>query len=137
VGITEAEFQSLLHGQPTRSSSQKARGLAPHIRGKMNGTEAAYEMELKALQAAGKVLWYAYESIRFLVGKDDSGQNAWFTPDFTVLGSDGFLEVVDVKGGGPIQEASLVRIKATALHFPVRVVIATKQKNGSFERRVL
>jgi len=42
---------------------------------------------------------------------------------------------VDVKGSGPIQEASLVRIKAAAQQFPFRFVIAQQQKNGGFERR--
>jgi len=133
--ISQAEYDALLAKRPAKGWRQKARGLTNHRRSEMNKTEAAYGLELSVLKAAGKVEWFEFQPMRFKVGKDDSGRDAWYTPDWISMLSDGALEAVDCKGSGPIQEASYVRIRAAALLYPIRFIIARMQKNGSFERR--
>ena len=128
--ISQAEYDALLAKRPAKGWRQKARGLTNHVRGQMTKAEALYDQELTMLKAAGAVEWYAYEAVRLRIGA-----GAFYCPDFDVMYSSGYLEYVDVKGSGPIQEASLVRIKAAAQQFPFRFVIAQQQKNGGFERR--
>jgi hypothetical protein len=140
-GLTVQQFDEIMHRQTPKSSvqsaAQKARGLQNHNRSQMNATEALYELQLMALRASGVIEWYEFQCWRFKVGKDDNGTDAWYTPDFGLMYSDGRLEAVDVKGWGPIQEASLVRIKAVAMRYPIQFVIAQKQRNGEFERHEL
>jgi hypothetical protein len=135
MSISPAEFEALKSRKPAGNWRQHARGLSNHRRSEMNKTEAAYGLELSILQAAGKVEWFEFQPMRFRVGKDDSGRDAWYTPDWMVMQPDGNLEAVDCKGSGPIQEASYVRIRAAALLYPIRFVIAQQQRNGGFERR--
>ena len=130
MGISEAEFAVLKNRKVAANWRQRARGLTNHRRGEMTKAEAMYDQELAVMKAAGLIEWYAYESATFKLGVD-----ARYTPDFMVMLADGTLEAVDVKGGGMVQEASMVRIRAFALQFPIRMVIATLQKNGGFERK--
>ena len=140
-GLTLQQFDEIMNRAPVKSSvqsaAQKARGLQNHNRSQMNATEALYELQLMALRASRVITWFEFQCWRFKVGKDGGGTDAWYTPDFGLMYADGHLEAVDVKGSGPIQEASLVRIKAAAMRHPIQFVIAQKQKNGEFERREL
>ena len=117
------------------SDKQRARGLSPHKRGVMTKAEAQYEMQLRALKESGLILWYAYEPLRFRIGT-----GAFYCPDFIVWESTSRMIAVEVKGGGPIQEASLVRIKAAAQQFPCFMWVIEKLAKGrgaGFQRRVI
>lgn len=104
-------------------------------RGQMNRTEAAFAAELELRKAAGEVRLWRYEAVKFVVGES----TCFYTPDFMVLLADDTIEFVDVKGSGPIEEASKVKIKAAALQYPeFRWVIAQalrKKDGGGFGRR--
>jgi len=86
-----------------------------HAPGVMNKTEAAYAECLEALRLSDKtVVAWKFESIKFKLAEN----KCWYSPDFMVLYSDAVMEFVDVKGSGPINEASIVRIKCAAEQFP-------------------
>lgn len=90
----------------------------------MNKTEALYADYLEILRRSGQIKWFAYNSVRFKIGK-----GAWLKPDFAVLTIGGAFELHEVKGFWA--EASRVRIKAAALQFPFRFV-AVKRVRGNW-----
>ena len=83
-----------------------------HKPGEMNGTESKYAEILEARRMAGEVLAWIFESVTFKLADDTR-----YTPDFAVLLPDGSMEMVDAKGGGPIDPKSLVKIKCAAEKF--------------------
>jgi hypothetical protein len=82
----------------------------------MNDWERRYATHLTVLQRGGIVQWWAYEALRFKLGR-----GAWFKPDFAVLLADGTLELHEVKGHW--REAARVRIKVAASMYPFRFVV--------------
>lgn len=83
-----------------------------HTPGEMNKTEAAYAELLHIRFAAGEVLLWEFEAMTFRLAAD-----CRYTPDFMVQLKDGSIEYIDVKGGGPINEASVVKIRVAAKHY--------------------
>ena len=67
----------------------------------MNSTEQRYAQYLDVLQAAGEIIGYRFEPMKFiLAGNVAGGRNAVsYTPDFMVVYPDHF-EFVDVKAKG-------------------------------------
>lgn len=84
--------------------------------GKMNKTETAYAEHLKLMQAAGEILWWRFEGMKFKLA-----DNTFYTPDFTVLCADGTLEAHEVKGY--MLEDANVKVKVAAEMYPLRFII--------------
>lgn len=104
-----------------------------HVPGQMNQTETAYADALEALRHSGEVIWWRFESMTFKIA-----DNTRYTPDFAVFYADGIFEMVDAKGGGPIDPKSVVKIKCAADQFPqFRFVIEQrkpKKAGGGWKR---
>jgi len=98
----------------------------------MNRTEQRYALELDMFKAAGEVVAWGYERMKFRVGVD----RCWYTPDFYVERTDGILEFVDVKGGGGFEDDALVKIKAAAEQYPQFLWVAATYIKGQWRRRV-
>jgi hypothetical protein len=79
----------------------------------MNVTEAAYAEILQDRKLAGEIVEWMFEPIAFRL----TGDRCTFTPDFGVMLPDGTMEFIDVKGAGPIDDKSIVKIKVAAEKF--------------------
>ena len=94
-----------------------------HKPGVMNQTEQSYADLLEARRIAGEVIRFEFESVTFKLA-----EGCRYTPDFSVWLADGTMELVDCKGGGPMDEKSRVKVKVAAEKFPQFVfVIEQKQ----------
>lgn len=80
-------------------------------RSRMNKLEAAYAEILKLSQMAGEVRWWAYEPLKFRLAK-----RTFFTPDFIVLGSDGRIEAIEVKGF--LRDDAAIKFKCAREMYP-------------------
>jgi len=96
-------------------------------RGLMNKTEAAYAQVLKLSQAAGEVRWWAYEPIKFRLAK-----RTHLTPDFMVWGSDGAIEVIEVKGGF-VRDDAACKFKIGRELYPMFQWRMVQFKNGRWK----
>ena len=83
--------------------------------GAMNKTEAAYAQTLEQRKAAGEVVWYRFEGLKFRLA-----DNTFYTPDFAVLLAGGALEAHEVKGYW--QDEARAKIKIAADMYPLRFV---------------
>lgn len=102
----------------------------------MNKSETAYSNHLHVLFNAGEIVFFRHEPMSLRVTDNQpGGANAIrYTPDFQVMDADGVTYMDDVKGTGPLDPASLVRIKAAAEAFPMwhfRLVIINR--NGTIK----
>lgn len=106
-------------------------------RGNMNLTEATYARELDIRKAAGEIVAWWFEPLSVRLSSPPMGQPARYTPDFMVLYPDGLTEIIDVKGTGIDNEASLVRLKCAAELFPLwrwrLVKKRTKRQGGGWK----
>jgi len=106
-----------------------------HKPGEMNQTETSYADGLQARKLAGEVIDFQFEVVTFKLAQD-----CRYTPDFAVWLSDGSMEFVDAKGGGPMDEKSRVKAKVAAEKFPqFTFVIEQKQAKkhgGGWKREV-
>jgi len=96
--------------------------------GEMNKTEAAYAERLRALQAAGEVLWYRFEGVKLRLAN-----NTFLTVDFAVLRSDGQFELHDCKGSKAIYtDDAKVKMKVAAEMYPFvfRIAYPRKKRDG-------
>jgi hypothetical protein len=93
--------------------------------GKMNKTEALYDLHLRDLTTAGEIVWHKFEAVKLRLA-----DNTFFTPDFVVLRSDGLIEMREVKGF--MMDDANVKIKVAASMYPFRFIIvrARKKKDG-------
>lgn len=105
-----------------------------HVPGVMNQTENAYASILEQRKAIGEVIRWEFEAMTFKLAPLCS-----FTPDFMVWLTDGSMEFVDVKGCGPIDDKSTVKIKTAAEKFPMFSFVQEKKQlkrdGGGFVRR--
>lgn len=105
-----------------------------HKPGEMNQTECEYAELLQSNKLAGQIEEWFFEAVTFRIAND-----CRYTPDFCVYFASGAMEFVDVKGTGPIDEKSTVKIKTCAEKFPMfRFVQAkkrTKKEGGGFRIR--
>lgn len=109
-----------------------SRGLVRQ-RGAMNRTESRYAAELESLKLAGEIAAWWFEPMSLRLSAPEEGQPARFTPDFMVLLPDGTTFLDDVKGGGPADKASGVRVKCAAERFSLwrfRVVTPVAKRDG-------
>jgi len=97
--------------------------------GTMNATEARYEADvLKPMLHAGQILWYRFEGIKLRLA-----DNTFLTVDFPVMGADGQLRMIDVKGGlAVISDDARVKMKVAADQYPFAfsMVYPRKKKLG-------
>jgi hypothetical protein len=78
----------------------------------MNKTEERFAAGLQADKLAGEIVEWHFEALTFKLAAD-----LRYTPDFVVFETDGSLTCIDVKGTGPIDAKSIVKIKAAAERF--------------------
>ena len=105
-----------------------------HVPGEMNKTEGRFADTLQARKLIGEIIEWHFESMTFKLAAD-----LRYTPDFVIFESDGTLTLVDVKGSGPIDPKSLVKIKAAAERWYwfdwVMAIERLKKDGGGFEVR--
>lgn len=90
--------------------------------GAMNRTEAAYAATLELRRAAGEVVWFKFEGLKFRLA-----DNTFYTPDFAVMLASGAMEAHEVKGHW--QDDAKAKIKIAADMYPFRfIAIKVKAK---------
>lgn len=97
--------------------------------GQMNKTEEAYSRYLDLLKQAGEILWFKFEGVKLRLA-----DNTFYTPDFTVMGANGLMEMHEVKGFW--QDDARVKIKVAADLYPFRFIAAkpkAKKAGGGWE----
>lgn len=95
----------------------------------MNATERRYADHLNKKVMDGKVVWWAFESIKLKVAG-----NSFYKPDFIVQMHDGTIELHEVKGW--MTEAARLRVKAAAERYPFRFVLVRPVKGGGWNEEV-
>lgn len=106
------------------------RALGRLPQGVMNKTEARYANHLERLKHEGSIVWYRFEGMKFRLA-----DNTFYTPDFSVMKSDGLFELHEVKGFW-IDDAR-VKIKVAAELFPftfIAIKERPKKDGGGYER---
>lgn len=93
--------------------------------GQKNKTELAYEQHLELLKRAGEVLWYSFEGIKFRLA-----DNTFYTPDFSVMLSDGTMEIHEVKGFWTDDARVKIKVAANLYPFQFKAVKARAKKDG-------
>ena len=81
--------------------------------GAMNKTEQAYAALLERRRAAGEILWFKFEGLKFRLA-----DNTFYTPDFVVMLAGCELEAHEVKGVW--QDDAKAKIKIAADMYPFR-----------------
>lgn len=92
--------------------------------GQKNKTEQEYEMYLESLKQSQKILWYTFEGVKFRLA-----DNTFYTPDFSVMLSDGTIEIHEVKGFWT--DDARVKIKVAADKYPFRFLAIKKKPKKS------
>jgi hypothetical protein len=104
---------------PNNEAGRYALGRLPA--GTMNKTEAAYAAHLELQRHAGAIDWFKFEALKFRLA-----DSTFYTPDFIVLTTDGFLEAHEVKGFW--QDDARVKIKVAASIYPIKFIAITRKK---------
>jgi len=116
-----------------RSKTAGRYGKRP-VKGEMTQAEAAYAELLFARKHAGEIVRWYFQAMTFVLA-----EGCRFTPDFAVEFPDGTMELIDAKGGGPIADDALVKIKCAAEKFDqfgwAIEQRRSKKDGGGFERR--
>lgn len=95
-----------------------------HKPGVMNDTESEYAQMLEARRLAGEIVRWDFEAVTFKLA-----DRCTFTPDFQVLLPDGTIDYVDVKGCGPVDPKSVVKIKVAAETFWMFKFVSEKKNS--------
>jgi len=106
---------------PNNEPAMFALGRLP--KGTMNKTEQAYADHLEQQRRADCVVWFKFEAMKLRLA-----DNTFYTPDFFVLTSEGFLECHEVKGFW--QDDARVKIKVAASIYPFKFKAIKKAKGG-------
>lgn len=93
--------------------------------GAMNKTEAAYAATLELRRAAGEVLWFKFEGLKFRLA-----DNTFYTPDFAVMVASGAMEAHEVKGFMMEDANAKVKIAADMYPFAFFIVRAKAKRDG-------
>ena len=98
----------------------------PHARtrrtpGTLNSTEQGYQDFLAARLQAGDLAWFGFEAIKLRLA-----DLTFYTPDFVVITSEGFIEVHEVKGHW--EDDARVKFKVAARLFPWAEFVAVKKR---------
>lgn len=91
----------------------------------MNKLEAAYGAHLNLLRAAGEILWFEFEAMKFKLAAA-----TFYTPDYIVMTKVNELEAHEVKGFW--EDDARVKIKCAAEKFPMRFVGITRTKSTNW-----
>lgn len=91
--------------------------------GVMNKTEMAYRIHLEVQKQSGLIAWYRFEGLKFRLA-----DNTFYTPDFSVMLTDGSLQAHEVKGFWT--DDARVKIKVAAEMYPLQFIAIKKSKNG-------
>ena len=102
--------------------------------GTMNRTEQRYANLLEVQRLAGEIASWHYEAFRLRLG--ENWRTTW-NPDFMVILSTGEIELVDVKGGGGMEDDARVKIKAAARLYPRFWYVVATYKAKSWHREVV
>ena len=94
-----------------------------------NVLEREYAAYLDLLKRAGKVEWWAYESLRLRLA-----DGTFYTPDFVVVHETGRLEIHETKGH--MREAARVRLKVAADRHPFLFRLVRRVK-GEWQTEVV
>lgn len=97
--------------------------------GQMNKTESEYAQHLEWRKRAGEIAWYRFEGMKFRLA-----DNTFYMPDFSVMRSDGVLEMHEVKGYW--MDDAKVKIKVAAEQYPMAFVAVrkkAKKEGGGWE----
>lgn len=105
----------------------RAKGLArPSIPG-MNNTEGAYAHILELRRRAGDIADWKFEAVKLRLAN-----KTFYTPDFMVMGNEGYIDLVEVKGFW--RDDARVKIKVAARLYPIfRFVAVYKRKGMQFD----
>lgn len=89
-------------------------------KGVMNKTEERFASRLALMKAAGEILGYRYEAVKFCIVSTCPNKRiaVYYTPDFMIQRADCELEMVDVKGSGGWSEDAKLKMKMAAAQFP-------------------
>lgn len=91
--------------------------------GAMNKTELAYASYLENLKQINEIAWFKFEGIKLRLA-----DNTFYTPDFAVMRSSGYLELHEVKGFWT--DDARVKIKVAADMYPFSfLAIKVRPKN--------
>lgn len=91
---------------------------------KMNRLEAEWYQRLQLLIAAGEVDRIIYEGLKFRLA-----DLTWYTPDFTVIMTDGSIEIHEIKGFR--RDDALVKFKVAADQYPwIRWIMVEKRSRA-------
>ena len=85
--------------------------------GLMNKTEARYAAMLDEMIQRGEIVKWWFEPFSLRLTSPDKGRGVRYTPDFLLVYPDGETVVVDIKGDGVNNDASIVRAKCAAESF--------------------
>lgn len=93
--------------------------------GKMNKTEADYDAHLALREKAGEIVWWRFEGLKLRLA-----DNTFYTPDFALMTTEGFIECHEVKGYW--EDDARVKIKVAADQYPFRFLAVKRvaQKHG-------
>ncbi len=107
-------------------------------RGRMNKTEASYAEHLEAQKQAQEILDYTFERVKLRLTDPLPGERAvWFTGDFLILDNDRQHWLDDVKGSGPDNDASVLRVKTCHLAWPWWKYRIVRRRGGAWQFREL
>lgn len=115
------EHFSLADLPGAKKGGVRARGRNRHEPVTMNKLETEYSQYLKDCMAAGDIIWWGFECIKFRLG-----HNCFYNPDFLVQTADGFMEIHETKGF--MEEDALVKIKTVATMFPMLDFVIVRKK---------
>ena len=106
-------------------------------KGARSKLESRYGADLKIRQLAGEILWYKHEFLKFRVGHVRTGKgritSSYYLPDYTVLHSDGTIELIEIKGGYP-REAGMAKFKSAAMIYPFLRWVMWQKKGKNWNR---
>ena len=108
--------------------NKKMMALGRLKQGVMNKTESSYAAHLEELKYTGRVLWYKFEGMKFRLA-----DNTFYTPDFMVMRSDGWLEAHEVKGFW--MDDARAKIKIAADMYPLQFIavkVRAKKDGGGW-----
>lgn len=108
---------------PTTSPSKRARAIKRP--GVMNRLETRYSEHLQALQDTGEILRFDYEPEKF-----NLGPKTYYTPDFRVVTTEGYIEFHECKGFW--RQSGRIKIKVASDLHPMYKWIAVQWKNKSW-----
>lgn len=113
-------------GEATRAR-KRSRARVRHVTGRMNRLEARYAGHLDEQVALGEIDSWAFEPEKFRLG-----EKCYYTPDFRVVDSDGFVSFRDTKGGREWEDARIKAKTAATIH-PYPFAFVTQAKDGGWD----